>query len=313
MEMKTDLQVHERNIETVAIWQQYKPAFTVGTLTLAAHAADATLLDVHILDKISAANQWKMARRARNSAADEINQICSRVCGTVESTLAEEDDMIQLTRAVRAVKKRSFEAVTQRANEAVDLWQAFNTHRAALTPAQPALKVDEVTLQAFQSMKGNYLQLLSNVKSKDIAQDGKATQLRKTVKRVDGQNKRWFKAWRAQFGTGTTEREALGRVSTEGSSTSLPGQGVILAHELLPNQGVRLSINGARGKTFTVLHQGPGEPGYSVLAEGLTEKSFTHTNAPVGTNRYKVVPHNNAGAGAESVPLVVAVAQQQAA
>ena len=39
--MKTDLQIHERSLESLAIWEQYKPNFTMGTLTLAAHAAVA--------------------------------------------------------------------------------------------------------------------------------------------------------------------------------------------------------------------------------------------------------------------------------
>jgi hypothetical protein len=311
--MKTDLQIHERGLETVAIWQQYKPNFTVGTITLSTHTADTALLDEHMMQKISAANAWTLAREARNSAAEEINAICARVCGTVESTLADNDSLIKLVRAVRAVKNRSYEAVGKRANETIDLWKALNTHRAAMTPAQPALLIDEMTVQAFQSTKGNYLQLLANVKSKDVAHDGKLKQLRSTVKRVDRQNKRWFKAWRAHFGAGTTERGALDRVSTEGGSTSLPGQGVFLSHEVLADQRVRFAFGAARATSFTLLHKGPSSPAFSVLADGLSLKSFEHATGEVGEHQYKLVPHNSAGDGTESLVLKVQVAQQAAA
>jgi hypothetical protein len=310
--MKKDLLVHERSLETVAIWTQYLSSFTVGTLTLTAHRNDTNLLDTQVLEKVSAFNQWRMARLSRNTAADEINAICQRICGTVESTLPDNDEMRQLVRGVRAVKSRSFEAVTKRGAEAYDLWVAFNAHRAAMSPAQPALQVDDVTVSAFQSVRGNYAQLLSNVKAKDIAHNGKQTQVRTTVKRVDRQNKRWFQAWQSHFAPGTPQREALSRVSTE-TSQSTPGQGVFLAHELLPDRVVRLTVGAARALSFTIEHQGPADTEFSPLAENILTKTYDHTNAPVGVNKYRVTPRNNSGTGTPSVVLELTVAAEAAA
>ncbi|MBI3416664.1 MAG: hypothetical protein HY043_15335 [Verrucomicrobia bacterium] len=78
-------------------------------------------------------------------------------------------------------------------------------------------------------------------------------------------------------------------------------------------QGVQLSFGAARATSFTLLHQGPGEAAFSVLADGLTAKVFTQTGQSVGQHAYKVIGKNSVGVGAESLPLVVTIAQSQAA
>jgi hypothetical protein len=50
-----------------------------------------------------------------------------------------------------------------------------------------------------------------------------------------------------------------------------------------------------------------------VLADGLTVRTFEHTSVAVGAHHYKVVPHNSAGDGTESVVLEIAIAQENAA
>ena len=310
--MKTYLKVHERGLETVAIWQQYAPALKVGTITLAAHAAEVNLLDAHALAKVDAENQWEMARLARNAAAESIDAVCGRVCELVASTLPEDDDMRALVRGVRGVTGRAYEAVTERGKECLDLWTKFNAHGAALSPAQPALVVDVMDAASFASARGNYAQLLANTKDKDIAHDRKASQLAGTVQRVDRQNKRWFQAWRARFAAGTPEHTALRRVTTT-TGQATPGQGVFLAHETLPGPKVRLVFDAARATSFTLLHRGPGQSAFTVLADGLTAKTFEHAVSAPGRHSYKVTGHNSAGTGVESGVFEVTVAQQAVA
>ena len=98
---------------------------------------------------------------------------------------------------------------------------------------------DNVTVTAFQSNYANHGQLLSFVDERDSAHTGLNSQLRKTAKRVGKNSKRWFKAWQSSFAKGTPERDALSRIITE-KSTPLPGRGVFLKFEMLPNRTVRL-------------------------------------------------------------------------
>ena len=304
--------IHERGLETVAIWQHFMPALKVGEFHLASHSADVNLLTDHIMQKMEADVTWKLTRIARNGSADFLNGICQRLCGLVESTLPGDDEFRTLVRGVRAVTSQAHEAVPERTRQAIVMWKKFNAHRAAMQPPQPELVIDDVTVTALQSNYANHGQLLGHVDDKDSAHSGLNSQLRRTATRVDKNNKRWFKAWRSSFATGTPEREALSRVSTE-NSTSLPGQAVFLKFELLPDRTVRLFFGAARARGFTLLHKGPGANAFSVLVDGLTATSFEHTTGETGEHEYKLVPHNNSGDGAESLVLKVQVAQQQVA
>ena len=304
--------IHSRGVDTFAVWTAFAPTFVVGELTLVAHSADVNLFNSLILEWSQAQDALNLARSNRDTSATSLGVVCQRALKLISGTLKPTDNLLKEVRSVTGIQGESQGAINEKCLRLASLWMAVNTHRAALTPAQPALTVDTTDVSSFQSMVGNHAMLNQIVATHRTALSQKTTALRVVATRVDTNNKRWYKAWQGQFAAGTAQREALSLINT-GSSQSVPGQAEFLGHEILPGQGVRLSFDASRATQFAVSHQGPGESVFAVVASGLTVKSFDHLNQAQGIHTYKVVGANSAGTGAESVALSVSVAQANAA
>ena len=304
--------MHLRGLESVAVWQTHAPLYKFGEVTLGAHGADVNLLNDHLQQCHDGEDALDMARLARDNGVAAIRDLCTRACQAVLGHLPVGDALRGEVSDVRRVASRSQQGVLDKGRKLVSLWQMVNTHRAQMTPAQPALLVGETEAGSFQSSLGNHAQILQDVEHKLAAFNKKKNQLRATATRVDKNNKRWFEAWKGQFARGTPERAALRQISTSPGQT-IPGQAAVLVTEQLPGRVVRLAFDAARATQFTLLHRAPGETAFSVLADELTAKTFDHTATVAGAHTYKVIGRNSAGVGAESAAIVVTVAEQVAA
>lgn len=303
---------YDRGLETIAIWGNRAPLLMVGELSLGQHAGEVLALSQHLLQCDQAAQVLETMLDGRDAAAATLRDLCMRGCRLVTGTLPAGDPAIGKVQAVYAVRGQSFRAVQDKCSKLVAVWEAVNARRAALQPAQPALLIGTTDVASFGSQLGNYGQVLSQLAVKEDLFMEKKTVLRLASARVDRNNKRWYKAWQGQFAKGSPELAALSQIDT-GPSLTVPGQGVFLPTMTLPNQAVKLNFGAARAKTFTLLHQGPGQSAYTVLADGLTAKSFEHAVPTPGRHSYKVTGQNSAGTGAESGVLEVTVAQQAVA
>ena len=304
--------IYDRGLETVAVWTTFSPALQVGEVTLGQHSADVNLLNAHTQERNTAQETLDSARNGRDTSCAGVLDICTRGCRVISGSLAAGDPMRKDVRDVTGLKGRSQQGTLEKARRLISLWQAVDARRAAQFPALPGLLVGTTEVGSFQSMQANHAQILQNVENKRSVLSQKKSQLRGTVKRVDGNNKRWFQAWLGQFAAGTPERQALSLISTE-TRPLLPGKGVFLEFAVLTEQQVRLTFGAARAAEFKLLHRGPGETAFSVLAEDLTAKTYIHVDAAVGAHTYQVVPANAHGEGAASLPLEVDVAEAIAA
>ena len=304
--------VHTRGLETVGVWGTYAATFKVGEYDLVSHSADVHSLYGLITLRESAKSGVDNARSTRNTAAAEMRDICTRACKVIGGSLPRGHALHGKVSEVCGVKSRSQDGVQKKARKLVALWTDVNAYRAGLSPAQPPLEVGGYTVSGFQSSLGNHAQFLQEVETKNSAFGKKKSQLLTAVTRVDVNNKRWYKAWQGEFVAGSPERAALSQIDT-GPSQTLPGQGVFLVVQSLPDLTVKLNFDAPRATSFTLLHKGPGAAAFAVLADGLTLKSFEHATGELGEHQYKLVPHNASGNGAESVVLKVQGAQQQAA
>jgi hypothetical protein len=304
--------VHNRGLDTVAVWNTFAPTFNVGSLTLAQHTTDVSLLHTHLREAVAARDDLECARAGRDTSAAQLQDLCSRACRMVLGTLPRGDTLAHEVRTVYAVRGVSQQAVVERATRLSNVWTLLNAHRASSTPALPPLVVGTMDAGTFQSALGNHGVLLQNVATKMSLFNRKNEQLRDTVTRVDANNKRWYQSWRGHFASGTTEHRALSQIPTK-TSKPVPGQAVFLGVETLPGLQVRLSFDAARATSFTLLHKGPADAAFAVLEDELTDGTYVHAAGTPGGHVYKAVGHNSAGDGAESLELVVTVAAAQAA
>ena len=312
MKNKFYYSIHSRGVDTVAVWTVFGSTFTVGEFNLASHAADVNSFNAHVLDLVNAEDALGLARSSRNDTFKWLGSVCSRSLQLMSGSLPKGHSLLGEIKKVYAIPGASMEAGNRRCLDLVGVWGRVNAFRAAQTPPQPPIKVDETVVSAFQSTLGNFALLITDAASKSGQLSDKRTALRDAATRVDQNNKRWYQAWTGHFPKGTAGRNALSLIDT-GPSQPKPGQGVFLGVQVLPNLTVKLSLDGARATSFTLLHKGPSSPAFSVLVDGLTLKSYEHITAETGAHQYKLVPHNSAGDGPESVVLSVQVAQQAAA
>ncbi len=306
MKSKYWYDIHGRGVDTVAVWTTFASTFSVGELSLSAHSTDVNLFNGMILEWSQAEDALGVARSNRDSNAAALGSVCQRALRLIAGTLKPTDILLKEVRSVTGVQGQSQGAIVEKCLRLASLWLAVNAHRAALTPAQAELKVDDIGVAAFQTMVGSQASLNQTVATRRTESSQKTTELRAVALRVDQNNKRWYRAWRGQFAADTAQINALRLIRT-GASQSAPGQAVFLASELLANRGVRLSFDASRATQFSLSHQGPGESVFSVIASGLTVKTFDHTSQMPGVHTYRVVGSNAAGTGAESVPLVFTV------
>ncbi len=305
-------EIHNRGLETIAVWQTFSSAFVVGELSLTTHTADVALLNDHIRECNTAQDETDLQRSDRDEIVAGLRDICVRATRLISGTLPPGDSMRKELRGVTSVRGQSQQALFSKCSRLVSVWTLVNTHRANMVESLPPLLVGAVDVTQFQASLTSHGASLQSVENKLAAFSRKKSQLRATATKVDRNNKRWYAAWQGQFATGSPERDALSQVST-GTSATAPGQGVFLDVETLDNQLVRLTFDAARATQFQLLHKGPGDAVFAVLADGLTENSFLYTAQPAGGHAYKVIGSNSVGTGAESLPVVVTVEQQLAA
>lgn len=303
--------VLDRSFDSVSVWG-LAPTFPVGHLNLAQHSSDTALLSGHILLCTDAEASLLTARVGRDNHATSLRDLYTRACRLMQGTVEAGNRMADQVRAARRIDGQSFRAVEDKGDKVLSAWKEINAYRATLNPALPALLVGTVALGDVQSTLGNYRQLLAAVSDKQAFLSTKKTNLRALVYKIDKNNKRWYQAWLGQFAAGSPERAALSQIDT-GTTPATPGKGVFLGAEQLPNLTVSLGYGAARATGFTLWHQGPGDPEFSTLAENITARTFEHTNAPLGVNRYKVTGHNPHGDGSPSLVLEIEVAQQAVA
>ena len=306
------LNLFERGLSSVAVWTNNAPDFLVGELSRDMHAADVDALSTQLFQLGVAEDGLHTARMRRTKAAGELRGLCKRGCLLIAGTASEGDGLNEKLQAVYRVRSESFAAVKDKGGKLVLAWQGANALRASHTPAHPPLLVGVTTVGEFEDSLETYDGLLSGIATAEDGVESRRTSLRAIARKVDRNNKRWHKAWRGQFAEGTPERAAL-RIIDTGRRRSAPGPAAFLTAVFSLEHAVRLSFGAARAVRFTLLHQGPGEEQFTILAEGWKGRNFEHKVQEAGEHRYKVIGHNAAGDGPESAVLVVQVAQAAAA
>jgi len=112
---------------------------------------------------------------------------------------------------------------------------------------------------------------------------------------------------RAQFPDGTTEREVIDAIPMEPAQQP-PDQAVISAATSPAAGAVHLAFSAPGGTTFDVLHKGPGDADFTIVANDTIEREYDATGLAAGSHDYKVIPRNSRGPGPESAVSTIVVA-----
>jgi hypothetical protein len=218
-------QILTRGQETVAVWEQHGPTFTVGGLALAGHTAEVEALapagqtvetEQEVLDD---------ARAARDGVVDELGELSVRLCRKLDGELAPGDPYHRDLADVRALRTDRLGEGLTRAQRTVALWDKYNARAAAATPPGAALTVGGKTAAQYAALAAALPAKSQLLENQDSAMRDRRHALRALATTVDRGNKRWYAAWQGEFPAGTPEGDALSQITTEGGGSGSPGEG----------------------------------------------------------------------------------------
>jgi len=105
----------------------------------------------------------------------------------------------------------------------------------------------------------------------------------------------------------TTEREVIDAIPVE--APSQPPDQAVISVATSPAPGAAHVVYDANGATdWDVLHKGPGDAAFSVVADDVIVKVYDATGLAAGSHEYKVIGRNAQGTGPESAVSTIAVA-----
>ena len=138
--------IQERGQQSVGVWGQWNPTFTVGDDTL-------TILDTRVQALPGAAQAVKTqedavddARAARNTRVALITLLAVQMPRKLDGDLTEEDPYHKDLLDIRGTEITGIDTAQTRGQMVFSLWTKLNARLAAETPAKPALLVGGKTV-----------------------------------------------------------------------------------------------------------------------------------------------------------------------
>lgn len=253
--------IHARGQQTVAVWGQYSPAFTVGALTLASHNTKVASLPNLAQDLETAEDAVDGARAARDAQMAAVRDLSIRMPRRLEGEIAVDDPLHEDIAGVRGIDPESLTAIEARGKRVVSLWEKANAARAAAVPPLGPLLIGATTAAQFKGLVDGLPALEQTVEDERSDLSTARTALHGAMRTVDADNKRWYAAWEGNFAAGSPEREALSQIDT-GSGTPPPTALIIAAGTRTAADTITLDYapgSGANATLLQIFWRLPGE------------------------------------------------------
>lgn len=262
----------QRAQQTVAVWNQHNPTFTVGGLTATAHAADGALLEPRAQAVVTAEDAVDTARNARDAAVALITGLSIRAPRKMDGELAVRDPFHADLKHIRSVEVTGLESAVVRGQRTLSLWEKLNVRNAAAVPVVPPLLVGGKTAANLAAALTGLPALTQIVENKGSALNDRRSDLSEVKERVYSNNIRWYAAWQGEYLPGTPERDALSQIDT-GEPTPPPTM-LEIAPPLSPVDATTVQVNYAAGggdhaSELELQWYVEGEPAWGNVAEAV--------------------------------------------
>lgn len=312
--------IQERGQQSVGVWGQWNPTFTVGNDTL-------TILDTRVQALPGAAQAVKTqedavddARAARNTRVALITLLAVQMPRKLDGDLTEEDPYHKDLLDIRGTEITGIDTAQTRGQMVFSLWTKLNARLAAETPAKPALLVGGKTVAnldtAMTELPGKEQAVVNAV---SLLNDKRAT-LRTGMRTTDSLNKRWYAAWQGEYAEGTPERDALSQIDTgspEGGGSPPPPPPPppppatptnVTFTQANPGDAVEGNSDGSTGATiFRVYHKPVGASDTPALVASASALPTSFSISP-GDYEFTMTAGNASGESAPSAPVTLTVA-----
>jgi len=212
---------------SLTVWTQHVPALKIGTQ--GAPDLDALIEQYEPLAQEQAVKQDEAdaAYRAQQGTLDRLTLLGTQVPQIIMGHLSEDKLlMLELKKALRT-RPRSEDSTLTRAREIYPVWVRANAALTALTPPQPPIvRVVQGVAQTAASFKvlldgySGQVQASSDAEGRLKATKQDLTELNEVTNKLI---KAWYQVMKASYDPGSTMRDALTRIPTEGGTPAPKG------------------------------------------------------------------------------------------
>ena len=257
-------------MSSVSTWSM-QPEFELSDLTLAQHGANASQLDLLSQAAVDRDMDLTGARSEAARLFARLGDLNVRVPGIIGGHVNGQANLAaQLAKVFEVRTGVSPEEELRRARLVAELWKDFDAQRAAQSPPKPSLMVRQkdvdVGAAAFESLYA----ACETAQKAQAAAEKNLTNARVALltmaRRVDRDNKRWYRAWSKNFGPGTPEGDcARSNVPRERSPRG-PVALEIAALAVQLDRRVRVTYaehGGQHAKTLVLEWQADGEQAFA--------------------------------------------------
>ena len=183
------------------------------------------------------------------------------------------------------------------------LWPLLPNDPNTAAPFLPWTGMDQTAFNALFAAIGTQQGLFTSAFQEfELAE----SQLHDTDEALNDFNVSSLEEGRSQYLTTSTEREVIDAVPVDAPSQP-PDQALISVATSPAAGAAHLEYDADGGTEFDVLHKGPGDATFSVVADDVIVKTYDTTGLPAGSHEYKVIPSNAQGPGPESAVSTIVV------
>lgn len=215
----------QRAQETLPVWNQYLPTFTLGGKT----PADLTdLIDAYeplMQARTDAQDTYDAGYRLGQDSLLRMKSLGTKIPAIIEAQLSENEGIMKDVDDLYRNPARAEGSILKRLRDLLPIWARANAAMAASVPPQAPITrlVGGIiyTVATAKTLLDGYTDVIKQLKDKEELLDRKRSELRAHDRTTDQLIKRWYKAVKASHEPGTEIYEALGGITTE-PSTPVP-------------------------------------------------------------------------------------------
>ena len=215
----------QRAQETLPVWNQYLPTFTLGGKT----PADLTdLIDAYeplMQARTDAQDTYDAGYRLGQDSLLRMKSLGTKIPAIIEAQLSENEGIMKDLDDLYRNPARAEGSILKRLRDLLPIWARANAAMAASVPPQAPITrlVGGIiyTVATAKTLLDGYTDVIKQLKDKEELLDRKRSELRAHDRTTDQLIKRWYKAVKASHEPGTEIYEALGGITTE-PSTPVP-------------------------------------------------------------------------------------------
>ena len=251
---------------------------------------------------IDAKTDLDLAMGGRNSSATAAHDACVAVFGIMK-TRFRKDPVSSEVIAKLPVDDRNPAETLRRGQNISSVWGKLPNPPGSATPFKAWDTMDKTAFDALITALDQKLDTFTN--ENDDYEEAQGN-----LHKKDGEMEDYISAalaqGRHQFPEGTPQREVIDAIPTTPAQQT-PAKAVITVATSPGAGAAHLEFSATHATTYDVLHKGPADPAFTVVADDIIVTTYNATGLVAGAHEYKVIGRNSRGTGPESDVGTIAV------